>query len=162
MGANATSRVFKTTRSNRVIALALGCALSVGGVLMIMDDSGSLLGYAFSPRLRASTVGWLVLGLGIVVTAAVFLGFVGDCPVLELNKDGIIYTRCFQGVTRIAWKEFDRIDIKKTTVPSSSGSDIELVDMRIITTDNRRIAIASLAPPEQMQDAINQYAAQFR
>lgn len=162
MAGDAAPLIFKTTGRNRSIALALGAALCVGGILMIMDDSGSLLGYGLSPRLRPSTVGWLVLGLGVIVAAAVFLGLLRDCPVLELSKHGIVYTRCLQGVTRVAWSEFDRVEIKRVTVPSSSGRDIELVDVLVFTANGGRIAIAPVAPAEELRDAIVRLAARFR
>ncbi|MGE0289702.1 MAG: hypothetical protein AB7P16_25725 [Bradyrhizobium sp.] len=162
MDGDATPLIFKTTGRNRSIALALGAALCIGGMLMIMDDSGSLLGYGLSPRLRPSTAGWMVLGLGVIVVAAVFLGLLRDCPVLELSKHGIVYTRCLQGVTRIAWSEFDRVEVTRVIVPSSSGSDVELENIFVITTDGRRIAVAPVAPAEELRDAVARLAARFR
>ncbi len=106
--------------------------------MMIGDDSGSLLGYAFSPRVRASQAGWLVLGLGLIVTAAAVVSLWRGCPVLELNENGIVYTRCLQGMTRIDWSDFDHTEIMRTTVPSTSGRDIELEEVVLHTTDDRR------------------------
>jgi hypothetical protein len=154
--------VFKPPPRKVFIGLALGGALLVGGFMMIGDDSGSLLGYAFSPRVRASQAGWLVLGLGLIVTAAAVVSLWRGCPVLELNENGIVYTRCLQGMTRIDWSDFDHTEIMRTTVPSTSGRDIELEEVVLHTTDDRRVAIPAIAPVSELHDAIARMAQERR
>ena len=142
--------------------MAFGVALSVGGILMIADDGGSLLGYAFAPRLRSSTAGWMVLALGIIVSTAFSLSIMRRCPILELREEGIFYTRCLQGVAYVSWVEFDHAEIKRSTVPTASGGDIRLESIGITTTDGRYINIAPMAPVEEMLRAIKRAAANKR
>ncbi len=154
--------VFRSPPLKLLIGLALGCALLVAGAFMIGDQSGGLLGYGFSPRLRASQAGWLVLGLGIIVATAASVGLWRGCPVLALREDGIVYTRCLQGTTRIEWPEFDRAEIERTTVPTTSGSDIHLESVWIVTRDGRRHAIAPIAPADALRDAVQKAADRWR
>lgn len=162
MARDATSIVFKASSRSRLMAFALGLFLSVAGISMITDESGSLLGYGLAPRVRPAMAGWLVLGLGLTVSSAGLFGFLRGCPVLELREDGIFYSRCLQGVTHVAWRDFDRLEIKRTSVPSMSGSDIKLEGVVLITTDGRRIGIAPIAPALDLKGAISRAAAMFR
>lgn len=129
---------------------------------MIGDNSGDWLGYAFSPRLRASQAGWFVLGLGLIITAATIVALWRGCPVLELTEEGIAYTRCLQGTIRIAWSEFDHAEVKRATALTSSGPDIDLEEVVIHTKDQRRIAIAPVAPVSELLDAITSMAKERR
>lgn len=162
MTSDLPSVVFRASPRSRLIAAALGSVLTISGLFMIMDQGGTLLGYAFSPRLRASQAGWLVAGLGVIVFGAGLLGYLRGCPTLELGADGIIYTRCLQGVTRIAWSDFDHVEIKRTTAPSTSGRDIELEGVIVTTTDGRRIGIAPIAPADELHGAIERAAARYK
>lgn len=129
---------------------------------MIADESGSLLGYGVAPRVRPNVAGWFVAGLGAIVFSAGLLGLLRGCPVLELREDGILYSRCLQGVTHVAWSDFDRVEIKRTSVPSTSGSDINLEGIELITSDGRRIGIAPIAPALELESAITRAAAMFK
>lgn len=162
MANDSTPVVFKASSRSRLIALAFGFALMVAGILMIMDDSGSLLGYGVAPRVRPNVAGWLVLGLGAAVSSAGLLGLIRGCPVLELREDGISYSRCLQGVTHIAWSDFDHVEVTRTSVPSTSGSDINLEGIVLITGDGRRIGIAPIAPVPDLESAIARTATMFK
>lgn len=154
--------VFRASPRSRLIALALGCVLMVGGIFMIADQGGSLLGYGFSPRLRASQAGWLVTGLGVIVACAGLVGYLRGCPTLEINRDELVYTRCVQGEMRLGWSDFDRVEIKETFVPTTSGSDINLNGVIVTTKDGRRIGIAPIAPAGELHSAIANAAARYR
>ncbi len=81
---------------------------------------------------------------------------------MELRDDGIVYRRCLQGVTRIPWSELDGAEIQRTEVPSSSGGDIRLQGVMLLTTGGRRISIAPVAPPAELHETIMRLAAQHR
>ena len=78
----------------------------------------------------------MVCGIGLVFTVLALLHLARVCPRLELNDEGILYSRCLQGVTRIAWSELDRAEIQRVRV----ARPIEAVlDSRmLVTSDGRR------------------------
>jgi hypothetical protein len=161
MAGEATPIIFRASLRSRLVALAIGCALLVVGIAMIGDDSGSSLGRGLT-HLRAPAVGWPVAGLGAIVVLAGLIALRRGCPSLELHADGIVYHRCLQGVTRIPWSELDRAEIKRTSAPSSSGEDIKLDGVILVTTSGRRIWIAPVGPPAEVQAALMRMAAQHR
>ncbi len=55
----------------------------------------------------------MVGGIGLVFTVLALLQLARACPRLELNDEGILYSRCPQAA-RVAWSE-------ASTVPRSSG-----------------------------------------
>jgi hypothetical protein len=101
--------VFTGRRRNKLIVLAVGIVLMGIGIMMTLDQGGSLVGGAgpFRRGVLPSQVGWMVCGLGLVLAVVALLQLVRGCPRLELNDEGILYGRCLQS-TRIAWSELDR------------------------------------------------------
>ena len=162
MAGDASPIVFKASPRTRLAALALGLFLTVVGIVMISDESGSLLGYGVAPRVRPSVAGWLVLGLGAVVSSAGLLAVIRGCPALELREDGIFYSRCLQGVTHISWNDFDHIEFVRTSVTGMSGSDINLEGIELITSDGRRIGIAPIVPAPELERAFTRATAMFK
>lgn len=162
MAGDASPIVFKASPRTRLAALALGLFLTVVGIVMISDESGSLLGYGVAPRVRPSVAGWLVLGLGAVVSSAGLLAVIRSCPALELREDGIFYSRCLQGVTHISWNDFDRVEFVRTSVTGMSGSDINLEGIELITSDGRRIGIAPIVPVPELERAFTRAMAMFK
>ena len=113
--------VFTGRLRNKLIGLAFGIVLMGIGIMMIFDQAGGLVGGAgpFRRGVDPSGVGWMVCGIGLVFTVLALLQLAQDCPRLELNDEGILYSRCLQGVTRIAWSELDRAEIQRVRVALS-------------------------------------------
>ena len=162
MAGDASPFVIKASPRTRLAAFALGLSLIAVGLVMISDESGGLLGYGAAPRVRLTVAGWLVLGLGAVVSWAGLLAVIRGCPALELREDGIFYSRCLQGVTHVSWNDFDRVELKRTSVTGMSGSDINLEGIELITSDGRRIGIAPIVPAAELERAFTRAAAMFK
>ena len=64
--------------------------------MMILDQAGGLVGGAgpFRRGVLPSEVGWMVCGIGLVFTVLALLQLARYCPRLELNDEGILYSRC--------------------------------------------------------------------
>lgn len=149
--------VFKGSAGSRLAVLALGVAISAGGIMMIFDQSGRLVG-----GLRPSTAGWIVSGIGLVIVVLLLVSLARGCPMLELTETGIVYSRCLQGVTSMAWSEFDRAEIQRVSVPRSTGDDMELEGLVVFAVDGRKIELVPIAPVGEMHGAIMRVAAGVR
>lgn len=133
---------------DKLIVLALGLVLLVGGMFMILDRDGGLL----RGGARPSDVGWLVSAVGGIFAVLALLALARVCPRLELHRDGILYRRCLRGVTRIAWSEFDRAEVLPVRRPRTIGGDIILDCVKLVTTDGRQVVVSAPIAPEQAQD----------
>lgn len=138
--------ILKLKPYKKLGALALGLFIAGTGIFMMFDDSGSTAGMR----------GWLVAGIGAVLASLTLLSLANRCPLLELTRDGIVYTRCLQGTLRLAWSELDRVEINRTSVPSSTGGWYKLDSVTLITTEGRKITLTALAPAEEMRAMIEQ------
>jgi hypothetical protein len=157
--------VFAGRPRNKLIVLAVGIVLMGIGIMMIFDQAGGLVGRAgpFRRGVLPSEVGWMVCGLGLVFTVLALLQLARGCPRLELNDDGILYSRCLQGVTRIAWSEFDRAEIQR--VNAAGPIEAVLDSLVLVTTDGRKVVIsAPIAPAEvaQLRATITRVATRAR
>jgi len=156
--------VFAGRPRNKLIVLAIGIVLMGIGIMMIFDQAGGLVGGAGPLRrgVLPSEVGWMVCGIGLVFTALALLQLARDCPRLELNDEGILYSRCLQA-TRIAWNELDRAEVQR----ASAARPIEAVldSLMLVTTDGRKVVIsAPIAPAQvaQLRETITRVAARAR
>jgi hypothetical protein len=157
--------VFTGRRRNKLIVLAFGIVLMGIGIMMIFDQAGGLVGGAglFRRGVLPSGVGWMVCGIGFVFTALALLQLARDCPRLELNDEGILYSRCLQGVTRIAWSELDRAEIQRVSV--ARPIEAVLDSLMLVTTDGRKVVIsAPIAPAQvaQLRETITRVATRAR
>ena len=109
--------IFTGRLRNKLMALAFGLVLAGIGIMMIFDQSGGLVGGAgpFRRGVDPSGVGWMVCGLGLVLVVAALLQLARNRPRLELNDEGIVYTRFLQD-TRIAWSDLNRAEIQQRRV----------------------------------------------
>ena len=143
--------VFTGRRRNKLIVLAAGIVLLGIGIMMIFDQAGGLVGRAgpFRRGVLASAVGWMVGGIGLVFTALAVLQLARGCPRLELNDEGILYSRCLQA-TRIAWSELDRAEIQRHRAAGPIKTVLD--SLMLVTTDGRKVVIsAPIAPAEVAQ-----------
>jgi hypothetical protein len=153
--------VFRGRPRNKLIVLAAGIVLTAIGVLLAFDQAGGLVGGAgpFRSGVRASVVGWMVGGIGLVFTALAIVQLARDCPRLELNDEGILYRRCLH-TTRIAWSELDRAEIQRTSV--ARPIEAVLDSLVLVTIDGRKVVVsAPIAPPQvpQLRETITRIAA---
>ena len=156
--------VFTGRPRNKLIVLAIGIVLMGIGIMMIFDQAGGLVGRAgpFRRGVLPSAVGWMVCGIGLVFTVLDLLQLARDCPRLELNDEGILYSRCLQA-TRIAWSELDRAEIQRHSV--ARPIETVLDSLMLVTTDGRKVVIsAPIAPAEvaQLRETITRVAARAR
>jgi hypothetical protein len=82
---------------------------------------------------------------------------------LEVNEEGILYSRCLQGVTRIAWSELDRVEIQQVRVARPIETILD--SLMLVTTDGRKVVIsAPIAPAEvaPLRETIRRVAARAR
>lgn len=112
--------------------------------------------------MRPPTAGWTVSGVGLAIVVLLLISLARACPMLEITGTGIVYSRCLQGTARIAWSEFDRAEIKRVSVPRSTGGDIELEGVVLFTVDGRKMELAPIAPVDEMHEAITRVAAGVR
>src|ERR671913_428219 len=98
LASDALPLVFTGRRRNKLIVLAFGIALTGIGIMMIFDQAGGLVGRAgpFRHGVLPSGVGWGVCGIGLVFTVVAVFQLARGCPRLELNDEGILYSRCLQ------------------------------------------------------------------
>jgi hypothetical protein len=91
--------VFTGRPRNKLIVLAIDIVLMGIGIMMIFDQAGGLVRGAgpFRRGVLPSEVGWMVGGIGLVFTVLALLQLARACPRLELNDEGILYSRCLQG-----------------------------------------------------------------
>ncbi|MFO1172431.1 MAG: hypothetical protein U1E49_15875 [Hyphomicrobiaceae bacterium] len=153
--------VIRGSARRAVAGLVLGGLILLAGILMIQDHDGSPVGYGFFNQFRPTTMGWLVLGLGLITATAAALSLSRGCPTLELDEKGITYKRCLQGRLHIGWAELDRVDVERTSVPGSAGNDINLEGVVLVTTAGRRIGIGAIAPVKDLEAAITSRAAHY-
>ena len=108
--------VFTGRPRNKLIVLAIDIVLMGIGIMMIFDQAGGLVGRAgpFRRGVLASEVGWGVGGIGLVFTVLALLQLARGCPRLELNDEGILYSRCCKPYA---------LRGANSTVPRSSGTD---------------------------------------
>ena len=156
--------VFTGRPRNKLIVLAIGIVLMGIGIMMIFDQAGGLVGRAgpFRRGVLPSGVGWMVCGIGLVFTVLALLQLARDCPRLELNDEGILYSRCLQA-TRIAWSELDRAEIQRHSV--ARPIETVLDSLMLVTTDGRKVVIsAPIAPAQvaQLRETITRVAARAR
>jgi hypothetical protein len=148
LGFDSLPIVFTGRRRNKLIVLAFGLVLAGIGIAMIFDQAGGLIGGA-GPLRRAvapSGVGWMVCGIGLVFTVLAVLQLMRDRPRLELNDEGILYSRWLQD-TRIAWSELDRAEIQRQRAAGPIKSVLDT--LMLVTTDGRKVVIsAPIAPAE--------------
>ena len=90
----------------------------------------------------------MVCGIGLVFTVLALLQLARYCPRLELNDEGILYSRCLQGVTRIAWSELDRAEIQRVSV--ARPIEAVLDSLMLVTTDGRKVMISAPIAPAQV------------
>ena len=106
----------------------------------------------------------MVCGIGIVFAVLALLSLARACPRLELNDDGILYSRCLQGATRVAWSELDRAEIQR--VRAGGLIEARLDSLMLVTTDGRKVVIsgpvAASAQIAQVHEAITRVAARAR
>jgi hypothetical protein len=145
--------VFTGSSRIKLILLAIGIVLMGIGIMLLFDQDGGLVkGSPFGGRgVRPSAVGLMVCGIGLVVTVLALLSLARDCPRLELNDEGILYSRCLQGVTRIAWNEFDRAEIQRDSV--ARPIEAVLDSLMLATTDGRKVVISGPIVPTNAQVA---------
>lgn len=141
--------VFTERPRNKLIVLAIGTVLMGIGIMMIFDQAGGLVGGAgpFRRGVLPSEVGWMVCGIGLVLTVLALLQLARDCPRLELNDEGILYSRCLQA-TRIAWNELDRAEIQRNSVARPIGAVLD--SLMLVTTDGRKVVISAPIAPAQV------------
>ena len=143
--------VFTGRLRNKLIVLAVGIVLMGIGIMMIFDQAGGLVGGAgpFRRGVLPSQVGWMVCGIGLIFTVLTLLQLTRGCPRLELNDEGILYSRCLQA-TRIAWSELDRAEIQRV----SAARPIEAVldSLMLVTTDGRKVVISAPIAPAQVPE----------
>jgi hypothetical protein len=142
--------VFTGRSRNKLIVLAIGIVLAVIGTMMIFDQNGGLVGSAGPLRQQThpSAVGLMVCGIGLVFTALALLQFARGCPRLELNDDGILYSRCLQGTTRIAWSELNRAEIQRVSVAGPIKAALD--SLLLVTIDGRKVVISAPIDPAQV------------
>ena len=164
LAGDALPLVFTGRRRNKLIVLAVGIALTGIGIMMIFDQAGGLVGRAgpFRHGVPPSGVGWMGCGIGLVFTVLAVFQLARDCPRLELNDEGILYSRCLQA-TRIAWSELDRAEIQRTSVARPIKAVLD--SLMLVTTDGRKVVIsAPIAPAEvaQLRETITRVATRAR
>jgi hypothetical protein len=158
--------VFAGSSRLKLIVLAFGMVAIGIGIMMILDRDGGLVGPAgpLRQQSRPSAVGWLVCGIGIVFTVSVLLSLARACPRLELNDQGILYSRCLQGAMRIAWSELARAEIQR--VRARGPIEARLDSLMLVTTDGRKVVIsgpvATGAQVAQVHETITRVAARAR
>ncbi|WP_119392480.1 PH domain-containing protein [Taklimakanibacter lacteus] len=157
--------VFKGTSRLKLILLAFGIALIGIGIMMIFDQDGGLVGPAgpFRQQTHPSAVGWMVCGTGLAFTVLALVYLARDCPRLELNDEGILYSRCL-GTTRIAWGELDRAELRRHTETRGIGAEIDY--LMLVATDGREVVISGPVAPTnaqvaQLHETITRLAAGF-
>jgi hypothetical protein len=148
LGFDSLPIVFTGKRRNKLIVLAVGVVLTAIGIAMIFDQADGLVGGAgpFRRAVAPSGVGWMGCGIGLVVTVLAVLQLTRDRPRLELNDEGILYSRWLQD-TRIAWSELDRAEIQRQRAAGPIKSVLDT--LMLVTTDGRKVVIsAPIAPAE--------------
>ena len=136
--------VFRTSGAKYALAAMLGVAATLVGVLMIVKAATAI----------APLVGALLAIAGLVFSVLATISFRRRLPTLELNENGLVYSRALQGVMQISWNEITGIDIQTTTVPREMGQDIELQAVALHLTDWRVVKPPALAYARDMRDAI--------
>ena len=159
--------IYTGSSRSRLIAVAVAVVLTVLGIMLIFDSDGervvgvNALGLGGPGR---SNLGWMITGVGLVIAIGALMSLVRGCPRLELNSEGISYSRCLQGTTRIAWNELDRADIQRVRRRQPIG-ETKLDCVLLVTTDGRQVVISAPIDPSQVENVqatITRVAASFR
>jgi hypothetical protein len=147
--------VFAPARRDTWVVLALGVAMLAGGIAMSFDSSTlvSVFGLFHAPR---SVVGWLVALPGLVMVALAVNALARGLPRLELTESGLILRNRLGGVTRVAWREVERVDVQhfERDARGERLGKMTFDSVAIVLTDGRKLPISELGPAEEMRDAI--------
>jgi hypothetical protein len=147
--------VFAPARRDTWVVLALGGAMLVGGIAMSFDSatSVSVFGLFHAPR---SVVGWLVALPGLVMVAIAANALARGLPRLELTESGLTLRNRLGGVTRVPWREVERVEVEHFERDANGErlGKMTFDSVAIVLTDGRKIAISELGPAGAMRDAI--------
>jgi hypothetical protein len=147
--------IFQQNKKDTWIVLAIGAALLAVGIAMTFDSATliSVFGLFHAPR---AWIGWPVTLLGLVMAMVALNAIVRGLPRLELREEDIVLTNRLGGVTRVAWNEVARVDVRHMETmgaPNVAGT-VTFDSVAIITTDGRKVAISELGPAEEMRKEI--------
>lgn len=147
--------VFQPARRDTVIVLALGVAMLLGGVAMTFD-SATLVSVFGLFRVARSVVGWLVALPGLVIMPLAVNALARGLPRLELTESGLILRNRLGGVTRVAWREVERVDVQHFERDASGErlGKMTFDSVAIVLTDGRKLPISELGPAEEMREKI--------
>jgi len=146
--------IFQQKKKDIWIVMAIGAAMLVVGTAMALDSAVlvSVFGLFRAPR---STIGWIVALAGVVIALAALDSIIRGLPRLELREEGIVLKKRFGGVTRIQWREVERVDVQRKFVPKTRGLGTEVFENVVITTTRGgKVAISEMAPAAEMRETI--------
>lgn len=156
--------VYTASPRRTLIILTVGVLSTVLGIMMTFDRDGDRVvgvnGFGLGGPGR-SDLGWVITGLGLVIAVFALMSLVRGCPKLELNNEGIFYTRCLQGTARVAWNELDRAEVQRVRQTHAIG-EAKLDYLLLVTTDGRKVVVSAPIDPsqvEQVQETIATVAA---
>lgn len=147
--------VFAPARRDTWVVLALGLAMLVAGIAMIFDSAilVSVFGLFRVPR---PWIGGPMVLFGLVVVPLAVNALARGLPRLELTEGGLILRNRLGGVTRVAWREVERVDVQHFERDASGErlGKMTFDSVAVVLTDGRKLPISELGPAEQMREEI--------
>jgi hypothetical protein len=153
--------VFKGSARNALLVFAVGAAMLVAGLIATREQMGQLIGVHPGPRLPLPVAGWFLLGCGALIAPMGLTALLRGCPRLELTAQDIVFSRCWRGPIRVAWRELDRVEVRRFSRPSAAG-DAGFESLALIRTNGSTQFVGGLGPVGQARDAIARIATGMR
>jgi hypothetical protein len=161
MPADTLPIVFKGSARNAFLLLAVAAAMLVVGIIATREQMGQLVGVHPGPLLPAPVAGWFLLGCGALIAPMGLTALLRGCPRLELDAQGIVFSRCWRGPIRVAWRELDRVEMRRFSRPSAAG-DAGFESLALVRTDGSTVFAGGFGPVGQARDAIARMAARMK
>jgi hypothetical protein len=149
--------VYRGSARNTLFVLAVGAGLVVAGFYAVQEPMSHMIGRGpRSIELPAPVAGWLLIPGGLAIFGLALSGIMRGCPRLELNADGIVFTHCWRGVKRMAWRDLGRVEVRE-----NARAGLEYV--ALIPARGPAMLLGQLsAPADELRAVIEEAAARMK
>jgi len=149
--------VYKGGMRNTLFVLAAGAAMVVAGFYAVQEPMSHMIGGGpRSIEMPAPVAGWLLIPGGLAILGLALAGIMRGCPRLELNADGIVFTHCWRGVKRMAWRDLARVEVRE-----NARAGLETV--ALIPARGSTMLLGQLAAPaSELRATIERVAARMK
>ncbi len=148
--------VYKGGVRNTLFVLATGAFLLVVGFYAVQEPMSHIIHSRRHMDLPAPVVGWMALPGGVALLGLALVNIMRGCPRLEVNADGIVFTQCWRGTWRMAWRDLDRVELRGN--PRADWKNVALIPAR-----GPVMLIGPLsAPARELRAAIEEVAARMK